>query len=103
VSARSVWTLDVTKLALKTQVDDLIDIVGFQFLGVDFGILRFGAIVVDSVKKLWKTTAVTHAETAIRTDAENPFGFGAKIFGVVVTRIRRIVCGIYAHRAASSK
>jgi len=101
VSAGSVRTLDVAKLALKTEVDNLVDVRGFQFLGVDFGVLLVGAIAVDGVEKLRKTAAVTHAETAIRTDAENPFGLSAKVFSIVVTRVRWIVGRVYGQGGGS--
>src|ERR687892_922680 len=52
-----VWTLDVTKLALKTEIDDLSHVLRLEFLGVDLGVFAFRAVIVDRIEHLRKTAA----------------------------------------------
>jgi hypothetical protein len=55
--AGSIRTLDVTKLTLETEVNDLAHVFGLQLFGVDFGIFFFRAIAVDGVEHFWKAAA----------------------------------------------
>jgi hypothetical protein len=71
--AGSVRTLDVTKLALETEINYLVDILGLELFGIDLGIFLFGTVCIDGVEKFWKATAVSHAQTAVGAQAENAF------------------------------
>jgi len=64
--ARCIGTLDIAKLALKTEVDDLADVFAFNLFRINFGLLALRAVVIDGIEHLWKTAAVFNAHTAIR-------------------------------------
>jgi hypothetical protein len=65
--ARRVWTLDVTELALKTEIDNLFQIFRLEFLGVDLGVFAFRAVIVDRIEHLRKTAAKLDTHAAVRT------------------------------------
>src|SRR5215475_7252776 len=96
--AGSVRTLDVTKLALETEIDDLVDIFGLELFGIDLGIFLVGTVRVDGLEKFWKATAVSHAQTAIGAQAKNAFLLRTQILFVIITGIDRVISGIVAHR-----
>jgi len=77
VIPRSVRTLDVAKLALKTEIDDFVYVLGLELFGIDLGIFLLRTVGVDSVEKLRKAAAVSHAQTAIGTHAKDAFSFRA--------------------------
>src|SRR6266850_8483028 len=94
----SVRTLDVAKLALETEIDDLVYVLGLELLGFDLGIFLVRTVGVDGIEKFRKATAVSHAQTAVGAEAKDAFGFRAQVFLVVITRIGRVISGIVAHR-----
>src|SRR5262245_30104913 len=96
--ARSVRTFDVAKLALETEIDDLVDIVGLELFGIDLGIFLVGTVRVDGVEQFWEATAVSHAQTAVGTQAKNAFLLRTQILFVVITGIGRVISGMVAHR-----
>src|SRR4029450_5483538 len=98
VIAGSVRTLDVAKLALETKIDDVVYVFGLELLGFDLGILLVCTVGVDGVEKFRKATAVSHAQTAVGTDAKDAFGFRSQILLVVITGIGRVIGGIVAHK-----
>jgi len=94
----SIRTFDVAKLALETEIDDLVDIVGLELFGIDLGIFLVGTVRVDGVEKLWKATAVSHAQTTVGTQAKNAFLLRTQILFVVITGIGGVISGVVAHR-----
>ena len=52
--AGSVRTFDVAKLALETKIDDLVDVLGLELLGVDLGIFLGRAYVSTASKSFGK-------------------------------------------------
>jgi hypothetical protein len=97
VVTRCVRTLDVTELALKAEINDLLYIVGFYFLGIDLGVLAFGAIIVDGIEHLGKATAEFNAHAAIGAQAEYALDFRAQILLVIIARIGRVIGGLRRH------
>ena len=95
VIARCVGTLDITELALKAEIDDLFYFVGFYFLGIDFGVLAFSAIVVDGIEHFGKATAEFNAHAAIGAHAEYALDFRAQILLVIIARIGRVI-GVFS-------
>src|SRR5262245_50359871 len=96
--AGSVRTFDVAKLALETEIDDLVDVFGLEFFGIDLGIFLVGTVCVDGVEKLWKATAVSHAQTAVGAQAKNAFLLRTQVLCVKITGVGRVISGIVAHR-----
>src|SRR5215470_18235452 len=94
----SIRTFDVAKLALETEIDDLVDIVGLELFGIDLGIFLVGTVRVDGVEQFWKATAVSHAQTAIGAQAKNAFLLRTQILFVIITGIGRVISGMVAHR-----
>src|SRR5215831_13430695 len=94
----SIRTFDVAKLALETEIDDLVDIVGLELFGIDLGIFLVGTVRVDGVEQFWEATAVSHAQTAVGTQAKNAFLLRTQILFIVITGIGRVISGMVAHR-----
>jgi hypothetical protein len=65
VVARSIRALDVAKLALEAEVDDLFNIFALEFFGIDLGILAFGAIIVDGIEQSREAAAIFDAHAAV--------------------------------------
>jgi len=95
--ARCVGTLDVAELALEAKIGDFADIFSLEFFGIDFGIFALRAILVDGVEHRRKTAAILDAHAAVGAQTEDALDFGAQIFFVVESGIRRIVSGLVGH------
>jgi hypothetical protein len=98
VIPRSVRTFDPAKLALKTEIDHFFNVLNLEFFGIHLGIFLVCAVGVDGVEKFRKAAAVSHAQTAIGTDAKDAFSFRSEVFFVIVTGIGWVIGGIVAHR-----
>jgi len=94
----SIRTFDVAKLALETEIDDLVDIVGLELFGIDLGIFLVGTVRVDGVEQFWEATAVSHAQTAVGAQAKNAFFLRTQILFIIITGIGGVISGVVAHR-----
>jgi hypothetical protein len=95
---RSVRTFDPAKLALKTEIDDFSNVFGFDFFSIDLGIFLIRTVSVDGVEKFWKAAAVSHTQSAISAETKDPFNLRTQVFGIVITRVGRVVSRIVNHR-----
>jgi len=100
--ARRIWTLDVTKLALKTEIHHLIYVLRLQLFGVHFRVFVVRAVAVDGVEHLGKATAKFYAHSAVGAEAENALDFRTQIGFVKISRVRGIVCRIITHKGSPS-
>ncbi len=100
--ARRIRTLDVTKLALKTEIHHLIYVMRLQLFGVHFRVFLVRAVAVDGVEHLGKATAKFHAHSAVGAEAENALDFRTQIGFVKISRVRGIVCRIITHKGSPS-
>src|SRR5262245_39144937 len=96
--AGSVRTFDVAKLALETEIDDLVDVFGLEFFGIDLGVFFVRTVCVYGVEKFRKATAVSYAQTAVGAQAKNTLLLRTQILFVIITGIDRVISGIVAHR-----
>lgn len=77
-----VGAIDITELALKAEIDNLVHVLGFELLRVDFGILLIGAVAVDSLEELGKTAAEFIAQPAICSQLKHALDFRAQVLWV---------------------
>jgi hypothetical protein len=98
VIAGSVGTLYVAQLALETEIDDLIDVLGLELFGIDLGIFLIRTVGIDSVEKFGKAAAVSNAQTAVGAEAKDTLLLRAQILCIVITGIGGIISGIIAHK-----
>ena len=90
--AGRIRTLDVAKFALEAEIDDFTDVRRFEFLGVNFGVFIFRAVIVDGIEHRRKAAAKLNAHAAVSAQAENSLDFGTPVLFIIVSRVGRIVC-----------
>src|SRR5262245_43590607 len=96
--AGSVRTFDVAKLALETEIDDLVDVFGLELFGIDLAVFFVRTVRVYGVEKFRKATAVSHAQTAVGAQAKNAFLLRTQILCVKITGVSRVISGTVAHK-----
>ncbi len=100
--ARCVWTFDVAELALKTEIDDFLYVLGLEFGCVNFRVLPLGTIVIDSIEHCREAAAIFNAHAAVGAEAKDPLHFGAEILWVVISGVGRVVSRLICHGSVPS-